>query len=142
MIEEKSSKLIIKSLRLELVADNDFVYSVELEYGSNGDVQDYWNKRKKDVNQVLSYAVYLSRGLASAFEKRAGLLHQNNKLTDKAKMSLIKEYKDTGIELLGIVVGSKHLFPKSKIIYVDPETGNMFHSGVVVKARLKVVKAS
>jgi len=127
-----------KRIRLEILTDTESQYTVDLQYDPDKGRTSYWDKKKGDSRLVLNHAVYLSRGLLMAFEKRASTLHKMGNLDDSARINLIQEYQDTGIELLCLMLMSKHLFKDSRVVYIDPETGKISKSGVV----LKIKKAS
>jgi len=143
--------------KLKLMADNQSVYRFKLFYNGGKVALRYeCKKRKGDLIEKLEHAVYLTDGLWQALEKRVSeLVSDDEKPIEEGELTLafneknvpknkpvdyetikrlIAEYSKTSCALLEFILSSRHLFPRSRVVYFDPNMKQLVHSGFIMDA--------
>jgi hypothetical protein len=145
--------------KIKLITDNQSVnssvYRFKLFFKNQQKVPFKYEckKRKEESIERLGYAVYLTSTLWESLEKRVcglvsieqipleedeltlGLNETNvpkNKQSDyEIIKKLIAEYYPTSLTLLGLILSSRHIFPKSRVVYFDSKKKLFRHSGFI-----------
>ncbi len=141
---------LVRKIRLTTVSG--IVYRFKLFFnGSEVPCKNECKRREDDSIVVLEHVVYLANGLWQALEKRVQeLVPGNNQLSSAGELGLVEnehrrkpdyesvkriveEYVSTSQALLGIALSSRHVFPESRVVYLDSENNMLRHSGFIEK---------
>jgi len=143
MFQDDSS---VRKIRLTTV--NRTVYRFKLFFNSESEIPVRYECKRREGELIiaLEHVVYLANGLWQALEKRVReLAPENNGLLSSGELGLVEnelrrkpdydsakriveEYTPTSLSLLGIILSSRHVFPESRVVYMDFEHKMLRHS--------------